>query len=181
MGAKTILSLEEFEQLEDDGMPRELDEGELITMSPAKRKHGRIQHKLITLLDRFLEQSPVGEIYVSETGFLLSRDPATLRAPDVAFVRAQRSDQETPEGYLKGAPDLAVEVVSPSDTARHITRKVAQYLRHGGHTVWVVYPEAEEVHVFEASGGLRVLQVGQLLEAPELLPGFSVPVQRLFQ
>lgn len=181
MGAKTILSLEEFEQLEDDGMPRELDEGELITMSPTKRKHGRIQNAVSFVLNQFLERSPIGEVYVSETGFLLSRGPATLRAPDVAFVRAERSDQESPEGYLEGAPDLAVEVVSPSETARHITRKVVQYLRHGGHTVWVVYPEAEEVHVFEASGGHRVLQAEQLLEAPELLPGFSVPVRRLFQ
>jgi Uma2 family endonuclease len=104
-----------------------------------------------------------------------------LRAPDVAFLRADRCTQEGPDDYLKGAPDLAVEVVSPSDTARYITRKVAQYLRHGGHTVWVVYPEAEEVHVFEASGSHRVLRAGQLLEAPELLPGFSVPLERLFQ
>lgn len=180
MGAETILSLEEFERL-DDGMPRELDEGELIILSPTKRKHGRVQRNIVAVLDRFLDRNPAGEMYLAETGFLLSRDPATLRAPDVAFVRAECSGQESPEGYLEGAPDLAVEVVSPWETARHITRKVVQYLRHGGHTVWVVYPEAEEVHVFEASGSNRVLRAGQLLEAPELLPGFSVPVERLFQ
>jgi len=181
MGAKTILSLREFEQLEDDGLFYELDEGELISRSPAKRKHGRIQHRIISLLDKYLGRKPLGEVYVSETGFLLSREPATVRAPDVAFVRAGQASEESPDGYIEGAPDLAVEVVSPSDSARSITRKVVQYLRHGGHTVWVVYPEAEEVHVFEASGSSRVLQGEQPLEAPDLLPGFSVPVRSLFE
>ena len=181
MGAKTILSLREFEQLEDDGLFYELDEGELISMSPAKRKHGRIQHRIISLLDKYLDRKPLGEVYVSETGFLLSREPATVRAPDVAFVRAGQASEESPDGYIEGAPDLAVEVVSPSDSARSITRKVVQYLRHGGHTVWVVYPEAEEVHVFEASGSSRVLQGEQPLEAPDLLPGFSVTVRSLFE
>ena len=180
MGTKTVLSLREFEQLADDGMPHELDEGELLTNSPAKKRHGQIQTRIFFELGRFLLQTPLGQVYVAPTGFLLQREPATLRVPDVSFLTAERAARPSSDDWLEGAPDLAVEVVSPSDTASYVLRKVWQYLRFGSRMVWLVYPDTEEVHVYEGSGGVRILHGDQALEAPGLLPGFSLPVRNLF-
>jgi len=181
MGAGTIVSLQEFERLAaEDGAFYELDEGEVIAMSAVRRKHGKVQNTIVFLLNLWQEEHRGGAVYEAETGFLLGDDPPTVRVPDAAFVRAER-DFESPEGYVLGAPDLAVEVVSPTDSASYLMRKVRQYLKHGGHTVWLVYPDSREVQVFEVSGAVRVVSEGQMLEAPELLPGFSVPVARLFE
>jgi Uma2 family endonuclease len=90
------------------------------------------------------------------------------------------ADDLARKNFANGAPDLAVEIFSPSDGIRQTTRKVKQYLAAGSHTVWVVYPNTEEVKVFEACGVERTLHSGDLLEAPDLLPGFSVKVAELF-
>jgi len=181
MDAATIVSLGQSEWLAaQDGALYELEAGEVITMSPTRRKHGKIQRRLIRVLEQYLNRSPVGDYYVSDTGFVLCAEPPTVLVPDLAFVQTAR-DVETADGYLNGAPDLAIEVVSPTDSAAHLMRKVRQYLQHGGQTVWVVYPETREVHVFEASGATRVVSEGQTLEAPGVLPGFAVEVRRLFE
>ncbi len=178
MATKTLMTLEEFERLScDDGVIYELDEGELVSMTFPMPKHARIQRKILGALDRFLQANALGEVF-SDTGYLLSAQPPTLRGPDVGFLRAGRPID--PEARIKGAPDLAVEVVSPSDTASGLMRKVQQYLASGAHTVWVVYPETAQVHVFETSGQARVLKREDVLTEPELLPGFSVPVAALF-
>jgi Uma2 family endonuclease len=107
-------------------------------------------------------------------------DDDSVLAPDVAFVRQDRVEAIRSKSFAKGAPDLAVEIFSPSDGIRQTTRKVERYLAAGCHTVWVVYPKREEIKVLEASGADRTLHAGDLLEAPELLPGFSVRVAELF-
>ncbi len=180
MGAKTILSLEEFLRLEkpDDGTRYELDEAELVTMSPNKRTHGRVSVNIASILREYVRAHAAGEVY-TEYGFVLSRDPVTLRAPDVSFVRSKRL--AGPEEFYPGSPDLAVEVVSPSDTVRQMLRKVNQYLKFGTQAVWVVYPDRQEVDIYEAGGGVTTLDAGQTLDAPGLLPGFSVPVAELFE
>ena len=178
MSAKTIMSVEEFERLPDDGMFHELDEGELISMAPASDEHGYLGGEILRLLANFVRAHSLGRVYNADTGFDLGED--TVRAPDVAFVRRERLAVGQ-RGFFKGAPDLAVEVFSPSDSVPQLMRKVRQYLRAGTHTVWVVYPETREVHVFEASGRDRILRPDDVLDAPELLPGFSVPVQSLFE
>ena len=178
MATKTLLTLEQFERLPDDDVRHELDEGELLTLSPALRRHGRLQVTISSLLDAFVRANSLGEIVV-EVGFVLSRHPATVRAPDIAFIRSGRPPTAT--RFEDGPPDLAVEIVSPSDTASDMIRKVNQYLRAGARAVWVVYPEVKQVHVFEPAGAIRVLEADQILSAPGLLPGFSVPVRVLFE
>lgn len=180
MSAKTILTLEQFLQLPEDDLFHELDEGELLTMSPTKRRRGEVQWKLSALLAKYLENNPVCSAYPAETGFLLDRDPPIVRSPDIALVRAGRPHLGEADEFIQGAPDLAIEVISPSDAASSLLRKVKQYLRAGCQAVWVVYPEEQEVHVHQ-SRGVRVLQRDQSLEAPELLPGFSVAVRTLFE
>jgi Uma2 family endonuclease len=176
MATKTLLTLEQFERLPDDGMRHELDEGELISMPPPLTIHGIIQSRIARILGNFVESQSLGVVTV-ETGFRLGRD--TVRAPDISFIRAERMANLDLERRFEGAPDLAVEVISPSETAADIAHKVGQYL-HAGAVVWVVYPKDQTVNVFEPSKVARVVERGDLLEAPGLLPGFSVPMAELF-
>lgn len=112
-----------------------------------------------------------------ETGFRLG--PDTVRAPDVSFIRAERAKTLDLESRFACALDLAIEIISPSETAAEIAHKVRQYL-NGGAVVWVFYPKDRTVHVFEPTKNARVLDESDLLEAPGLLPGFSVRVSEFF-
>ena len=173
MATKTLLTLEQFERLPDDGMRHELDEGELILIPPTFGIHGKVQSKTGFILMNFVEPRSLGLVLV-ETGFRLGSD--TVRAPDVRAERAKTLDLES---RFECAPDLAIEIVSPSETAEKIAHKVRQYL-HGGAVVWVLYPKDRTIHVFEPTKSARVLKAADLLEAPGLLPGFSVRVGEFF-
>ena len=164
---------------DDDSVRTELDEGELITLPPAGFDHGDVGVQITLLLGSFVKKHRLGRVLSADTGFRLRND--TVRAPDVAFVRASRVETVKSKGFGKGAPDLAVEVFSPSDSVRQLMRKVKQYFAAGTHTVWIVYPERKEVQVLEAGGADRLLGSGDMIEAPELLPGFSVAVAEFFE
>jgi len=173
----TLLTLQQFLELPDDDLFHELDQGELIAMPPPQEIHGRMQTRLAAILYQFVSQHHLGDV-VTGAGFLLTQDPATVRAPDVAFLRA--GHPPVTGTYRQSAPDLAVEIVSPSDTPRDLIRKVNQYLEAGGRAVWLLYPASREIHVFEPNSGPRILTPGQTLDAPEILPGFSVRVEEFF-
>jgi Uma2 family endonuclease len=180
MGSKALLTADELEQMpDDDSVQTELDEGELITMPPAGMDHGDCGMEIGSLLRNYVKKHRLGKVYSADTGFRLRDD--TVRAPDVAFVRQARVPSVHGKGFGKGAPDLAVEVFSPSDSVRQLMRKVKQYFAAGCHTVWIVYPDRQEVQILEATGTDRSLHVGDSIEAPELLPGFSVPVATFFE
>jgi Uma2 family endonuclease len=173
------LTADELERMPDDNSVQiELDEGELITMAPASEDHGFIEIELASRLHQFVKTRGLGRVYAGDTGFRLSDD--TVRSPDVAFVRKERVTELRSLGFAKGAPDLAVEILSPSNSFRQMTRKVRQYFAAGCHTVWVVHPDRKEVEVFEATGADRTLTSEDILEAPDLLPGFSLSVAELF-
>jgi Uma2 family endonuclease len=176
MATKTLLTVEQFEQLPDDGTRHELDEGELIVMPSPFGQHGQIQGEMCSILRNFIRPRSLGLIFV-ETGFRLSHD--TVRGPDVSFIRAERASGLDLKKRFECAPDLAIEIISPSETATEIAHKVRQYLQAGS-AVWVVYPDDRTVHVFETSKNARVLEADDLLEAPTLLPGFSIRVSELF-
>lgn len=179
MSSKTLLTADELEQMpDDDSVQIELDEGELIRMPPAGMDHGDCEIEIAYVLKDYVKKHDLGKVYGAETGFKLSDD--TVRAPDVAFVRKERLAAVHRKGFGKGAPDLAVEIFSPSDSVRQLMRKVKQYFAAGCHTVWIVYPERREIQVLEATGADRLLGAGDSLEAPELLPGFSAPIQPIF-
>jgi Uma2 family endonuclease len=180
MNTKTLLTADELEQMpDDDSVQIELDEGELITVPPAGEEHGNIELGIGSDLRVFVRKHKLGRVYPGDTGFRLSRD--TVRSPDVAFVRKERVESIRSQGFAKGAPDLAVEISSPSDSVRQLRRKVKQYLAAGCHTVWVFYPKRNQVDVYEASGAIRTLGEDEMLEAPDLLPGFAVKVADLFE
>jgi Uma2 family endonuclease len=180
MSSKTLLTASELEQMpDDDSVQIELDEGELITMPPAGEEHGYCGSDIAFILTGFVKQHRLGRVYSIETGFRLRDD--IVRAPDVAFVRQERVNAIRSKGFAKGAPDLAVEIFSPSDNVRQLMRKVKQYFAAGCHTVWIVYPDRQEVQVLDSSGTDRLLRVGDVIEAPELLPGFSAPISAFFE
>lgn len=175
---KTLMTLGDFERLPDsDTELQELDEGELVTMTRPSDRHGEIQVNIASYLREYARKTGNGRVFV-ETGYVLSEEPATVRGPDVSFLRGR---PPLTGKWPKRAPDLAVKVLSPSDTAGPILRKVRQYLGAGAHTVWVVDPDKEVVHAFEHTGASRVFSAEEKLEAPDLLPGFSVPVKSIFE
>jgi Uma2 family endonuclease len=180
MSTKTLLTADELERMPDDDSVRtELDEGELITMPPTGLEHGYRENEIGSILRSYVKRNRLGRVYSGEPGFRLSG--VTVRAPDVAFVRQERLEALKGSGFAKGPPDLAVEIFSPSDSVPQLMRKVKQYFAAGCHTVWIVYPDLQEIHVLEAGGADRLLRVGDKIEAPELLPGFSVPVAEFFE
>ena len=178
MATKTLLSIQEFERLPDDDMQHELDEGEHIAVPPAKSSHNTMLVRLFRILQSF-EQRISGEAR-PEAAFLLSKNPPTVRQPDVAFVLQSQLEQVKGIEYFQGAPVLAVEVVSPSDDFRTLDRKVEQYLAAGARLVWIVMPEDRRIRIYRADGTSSVLHETDTLDAPDLLPGWSIPVAEIF-
>ena len=174
------MSVEEFDRLaEPDELSYELDEGELVVMTKPRPLHNRIVISLTFELQAFVKSNPVGEVFNSDNFYVLS--PNTKRAPDVSFLRDERAKQIDPDVDIPGAPDLAVEVLLPNDTVSAMRRKIRQYFAAGAQIVWVVYPETREVEVWrEPTRAEIILQEADLLEAPDLLPGFSLRIGTLF-
>jgi Uma2 family endonuclease len=158
----------------------ELLQGELITMSPSSSLHGRFCALLAALLWDYVEEHQLGMTFGAETGFIIERDPDTVRAPDVALVVNERIPDPLPSGFFPGPPDLAIEVLSPSDRASEVTAKTRSWLAAGCREVWNVDPETKPITLHRADGGIVQLSSADILESPTLLPGFRKPLAQLF-
>jgi Uma2 family endonuclease len=184
MAAATLLTLEQFSALpeydERTGCSYELDHGELITVSPQAWEHERLKGKLFVTLSRFIEDHRLRCQAVVETGFIL--DEESWRKPDVAVISedALRTAEQDRRRPLDGAPELGIEIVSPSDTSAMIGRKVDHFLAAGSKTIWVLYPDSRQVHVHRVGLKTAKLDSAQYLEEPEILPGFRIQVAQLF-
>ena len=174
------VTAEELFDLPDDGMRHELVEGELRSMTPAGMEHGRVALRLGARVLAHVEENSLGEVYAAETGFLLRRDPDTVRAPDVAFVAVDRLPPSSGGGFAELAPDLVVEVVSPSDRASEVASKAAMWLDAGVRLVWVVDPQARLSAVHHPGGLVTVLREDGTLDGEDVLPGFRLPLAPLF-
>jgi Uma2 family endonuclease len=173
------LTLEEFASLPDDGVRHELSEGELITMPPPKSLHTLVALAIFEALQAYLKQHGAARAF-PEAGYVLCREPLTVRQPDVSLLRKERIQDTAPDDYFEGAPELAIEVVSPSDSAQDLEIKVEQYLEAGATQVWVIYPATKRVHIFHPGDRPTILDETQTLEGGDLLPGFSIKVADLF-
>ena len=178
----TTISITTAEQLFEAGdIGRcELVRGELIMMSPAGSEHGGIIGELSGILWNFVRACRLGRVFGAETGFIISRDPDTVRAPDIAFVRADRIPGKLPRGFFSGAPDLAVEVLSPSDRASEVLAKTQDWLAAGCAAVWVIDPETQSVTVYRRDRDILVLAAADTLSGDDVLPGFTLPVAEIF-
>ena len=178
--ANRTVTLEEFSKLPETNVQRALVRGEVIETMPPGGIHGSIAVKLAARLERWSEEQARGCVAV-ESGFVLEHNPDTLRAPDVSFVRSERIPETgIPEGFWRLAPDLAVEVVSPSETAEEVREKIRDYLKAGTPLVWVVYPRTREVIEHTPDGLARAESGSDTLEHSDILPGFSCQVETLF-
>lgn len=158
----------------------ELVQGEVVMMSPAGSRHGAISARLAYLVLDFVEKNSLGAVMGAETGFKIASNPDTVRAPDVAFVRADRIRGELPQGFFPGAPDLAIEVLSPEDRPNEVLAKVKNWLDTGSLAVWVIDPKHQTVTIYRNDGDVAVLRSTDTLTGGEYLPGLQLPVARVF-
>ena len=175
-----LISAEELFQMPNLGRC-ELVRGEINMMSPAGAKHGLIVVNLSSLLDSFVKSHKLGRIMGAETGFIIRRDPDSVRAPDVAFITANRLPANLPQGYFDGAPDLAVEVLSPNDRASEVQTKIRDWLEADCRAVWIVDPGTKSVTIYKSTHDIVVLNTADTLADAQLLPGFNASVSEIFE
>jgi Uma2 family endonuclease len=178
--AEKLMTAEEYLALGDIG-PSALIEGELVRMSPTGYRHGWVASNVDRALGVYLKSNKIGRVTTSEAGFLISRNPDTVRAPDVAVVRMERIPPGGPKSFFEGAPDLAVEVLSPDDRSSDVNAKVHEWLHAGTSQVWVIDPQTKSVMVYRSAREVAALTEADTLSAPDLLPGFALPVVEIFE
>ena len=176
-----LLTEQDLTRLPDDGFRHELQAGLLLAEPRPFLLHAQLQARMIVLLDGFVRTRGLGQV-LGDGGFLLASNPDTVRGPDVAFVTRERWSAVTDRGrFFRGAPDLAVEIVSPSNRPGEIHAKVADYLAAGARLVWIVDPKRRTVTVHETLLAPRRLGARDVLNGGDVLPGFSSPVEAVFE
>lgn len=183
MGTRGRLTAHDLWRLGEGDGRRELVDGEVVEMAPVGAVRGAITLRISRRLAEHVERVGAGTVLVGDVGFVLNlpTDPERVRAPDVAFVSEHRlPGGRLPEGFLTGPPDLAVEVLSPSDNPIDLQQKVRDYLEAGARLVWVIAPQAETVTVYRPDGSARLLRAPDSLDGEAVLPGFSIRLAELF-
>ena len=177
MSTTTLVTADQLLHMPKDGYRYQLVAGELQRMTPAGWRHGDIGNRLQVSLGAYVRSNGLGKVFMAETGFLLSRDPDTVRAPDISFIHKDHLPSPLPEeAYWPGVPDLAVEVVSPGDTFRELDEKVQAWLDAGAKLVWVVNPKWRSVSVYRSVADIKILTENDQLTGEDvpsrlLLPG----------
>ena len=176
-----LMTADQLLSLPDDGYRYELVRGELRKMSPAGYRHGRASAKIGASLLNYATAHNLGEVCAAETGFLIESDPDHVRAPDVAFVRRERVEAAgSIPGYFPGPPDLAVEVISPSDRYTEVAEKVADWLAAGVQLVILVDPRRRSVTRHAPDQAPVTLTEADTLDGSPVVPGWQLPVRDLF-
>lgn len=176
-----LITADELLRMPDDGFRYELVKGELLRMSPTGTRHGEVTMNLAAPLHRHVKLHKLGRVYAAETGFKLESDPDTVRAPDIAFVRAERiHSQRSVQGYGDRAPDLAVEVLSPGNTKRELAEKINEYFAGGARMVWVVNPKSKTVTVYGSPSDASTLDENDMLDGGNVVRGFQIAVAEIF-
>jgi len=161
--------------------PCELIEGRIVPMTPAGSEHGVIESNLGRHLGNFVVDRKLGKVMNGEVGIFTRRRPDSVRGADIAFVSRERLADRPAKGFLTVAPELVVEIVSPSDRWQEMRQKIEEYFAIGVQRVWIVEPDNRDVLVYSASTEMRKLGEGDLLTGEGVLEGFSLPVTQLFE
>jgi Uma2 family endonuclease len=179
----SLLTAEEYMALPDsfDG-PTELVKGVLVTMPPARPRHGEICARISFLIQLYLESNPLGRVVTNDSGMITERDPDSVRGPDVAFYSYERIPKgPLPSGLLSVSPELVFEIRSPSDRWGELFVKVAEYLNVGVRTVCLVDDESKSVHAHHADHPTQIFGLNDQLVLPDTLGEFRIDVRRIFE
>jgi Uma2 family endonuclease len=176
------MTFEQAASLDPDETPGELDAGKWVPVTRSTWRHGKIAANVCVLLRLYARENPGWSIAVGDPGTKLGHDPDILRGPDVAMVRAEREPQgRGVDGWLEGAPDLAVEVLGDRQSASELAKKALEYLAAGAKMVWVLDAEPARVMVFTPPDHILVLGREDVLDGGHALPGFSCRVAEMFE
>ncbi|MDZ7632684.1 MAG: Uma2 family endonuclease [Gemmatimonadaceae bacterium] len=160
-------------------MCTELVAGHILVREPPGYQHGDVAARLLVAIGTFAYAHKLGRVLAAESGFTLFRNPDTVRAPDVAFIRADRVPDRDLHTYPEFAPDLAVEVLSPSDRAGKVLSKVGDWIDAGARLVWVVDPVRRLARVYRADGSESLLSADDALDGEDVLPGLVIPIAKM--
>ncbi len=183
MSVKTLLTADDlWEMPEVPGKRLELVNGELVEMPGTGGVHGLLVGTVFSLLRAFVRERNLGAVFADGTSYVLRHDPALVRVPDVSFVaRARIPADSIPVGFIPLAPDLVVEIVSPSQYEPEVMEKVQIYLEGGVKLIWVVYPRQRQIREFRPGASEVRLGLADVLDGRDLLPGFRLPLATLFR
>lgn len=169
-----------------DDEPGEIIDGVFVPkyvpgeMTGSRYKHGLVAAEIARLLGNYVKANRLGQITAAETAFRLRRSPDLVRCPDAAFIAASRVARGLPDGAFDGAPDLAVEVLSPSNAPTQVQRKVVDFLEHGARAVWVADPDTRTIVVHTPRAIPRWHERDDVLDGGDVLPGFRVATAEVF-
>lgn len=176
-----LLTADDLAKQPDDGTRYALVKGVLQKMPPAGFEHGICAAEIGSRLNLHVRTHQLGYVCGAETGFKIAQNPDTVRAPDAAFVRqASIERQGIVKGYWEGAPDLAIEVISPGDTYAEVSEKVEEWLTAGCRMVWVINPRRETVEVYRPNVDFTILHRTDTLDGGDVVEGFQCRVQDIF-
>jgi Uma2 family endonuclease len=181
------ITIHDIEEMEARGIIREIVHGQWVNDEEhrmAGELHGAIATNLIIALGSYVKTHQLGRVYPADTTYILEEDKngvQVMRLPDVSFVAAHRVKTQNRETFYQLAPDLAIEIISPSERAVDIRTKLKDYLRAGVQQVWHVYPNTQEVVVYSEDGSVQTYELGQTVLGADLLPGFALPVATIFE
>ncbi len=177
-----LMTADELLAMPDDGFRYELVRGELRKIAPSSPDHGEFAARTTTPLAVHVFTNRLGVIYIADTGFMLESDPDHVRAPDAAFVRRERVHLgRGRRGYFPGAPDVAIEVISPGDTYTDVDEKVGDYLDAGTQAVIVINPRNRTARVHFSRNDVVLLTVDDTLDISGVVEGWSMPVRDIFE
>jgi Uma2 family endonuclease len=172
------MTASDFVSIPDDGYKHELEAGLLVAEPFPAPRHDRVRSRLEGALRRYVAEHELGEVF-GETGYVLARDPDTVRGPDLSFIARERLVGFDDTKFFEGAPDLAVEILSPSNRPGEIRAKVAEYLTAGARLVWLVDPEHGVVTIYREFLRPRAVGAGDVLDGEDVVPGFAIAVGQL--
>jgi Uma2 family endonuclease len=157
----------------------ELVEGELVEVMSTGFIHGIVAQRIGRFIGNFADENNLGEVTASETGFVLEEN--TYRGADCAFISNENLEKYGyPQGFFPTSPDIAIEVVSPSNTSDEMLQKVNLYLKNGSRLVWLIYPKLKMITVYRQNNVVNLLREPDTLEGEDVLPNFSLSLEKLF-
>lgn len=180
--ADKLMTAEEYGALPDLGYPSELVKGRIVRMNVPQSRHGQVCARASYLLTRFADEHELGHVLCNDAGVITQRDPDTVRGADVSFYSYQQVPPGPLErGYLKVAPEVVIEVLSPDDRWPKVWAKTGEYLEAGVRVVCVLDPDTSSARLHRSSGDVEMLSGDELLRLPELSESFAEPVSKFFQ